>query len=117
MTGEFIGPLNPAAQQRCEQAARMDRIAAIAEPVAQIIQRRLASIAELNQTAALLLLTGDVDTAQDLAASAIAETRALQEFQNSNPPHCLDCFVYGQPCASHAARCPGSEAEWHRFGK
>lgn len=95
----------------------MDRIAAIAEPVAQIVQRRLASIAELNQAAALLLLTGDVDTAQTLAASAIAETRALQEFQNSNPPHCLDCFVYGRPCANHAARCPGSETEWHRFGK
>ncbi len=36
-----------------------------------------AFIAELNQAAALLLLTGDVDTAQTLAASAIAETRAL----------------------------------------
>jgi hypothetical protein len=117
MSSEFIGPLNPAAKQRCEHAARMDRIAAVSEAASVIMQRRRASIAELNRAAALLLLTGDVDTAQTLAASAVAETRALQDFQSSNPPHCLDCFVYGHPCAAHAARCPGSEAEWHRFGK
>jgi hypothetical protein len=117
MTADFIGPLDPAGQQRCEQAARMDRIAAISEPVASIVQRRLASIAELNRTAALMLLTGDVDTAQTIATSAVAEGRALLEFRGSTPPHCLDCFVYGQPCAAHAARCRGSDSQWHRFGK
>jgi hypothetical protein len=117
MIGDFIGPLDPAGQQHCEQAARTDRIAAISESVSAIMQRRLASIAELNRTAALMLLTGDVHTAQTIAASAVAEGRALLEFQASNPPHCLDCFVYGQPCAAHAARCQGTDSQWHRFGK
>jgi hypothetical protein len=117
MSAEFIGPLDPAAQQHCEQAARGDRIAAISEPASVIVQRRLASIAELNRMAALMLLTGDVDTAHTIAASAVAEGRALLEFQASTPPHCLDCFVYGHPCAAHAARCRGSDSQWHRFGK
>ena len=103
MSGEFIGPLNPAAQQRCEQAARMDRIAAISEPVALIVQRRLASIAELNQAAALLLLTGDVDTAQTLAASAIAESprpAGVSELQPAALPGLLRLrTTLRQPCS------------------
>lgn len=114
---EFVGPLDVAAQAWSDRVASADRAAAQIEPAELVVARRESSIAELQRAAALLLLTGEARTALVITFGAVAEARALAEFQISNPLICIDCFVYGDGCARHPGGRPGQdEPSWHRFG-
>ncbi|MDQ2836107.1 MAG: hypothetical protein M3Y42_00130 [Actinomycetota bacterium] len=94
---DFIGPLDRASQSWCDEVIEADCVAALSEHPELVARRREASIAGYQHTVTKLLLLGDIDAARTIAFGAVAESRALAEFEAATRSHSLD-------------------AEWHRFG-